>query len=97
LNRRQPSKRRKHSSAASVTSCSFTPRKLRCDTHHAGIQGKYLAAAVWFEFLTGLNPHAEGIRAGAISDEDAKFLSDIAHQVVTKGKRAVLEKTIPAQ
>jgi len=63
------------------------PQKLRCDTHHAGIQGKYLAAAVWFEFLTGLNSHAEGIKAGAISDEDAKFLSDIAHQVVTEGKR----------
>lgn len=73
------------------------PRRLRCDTHHAGIQGKYLAAAVWFEFLTALNPHAEGIRAGAISDEDAKFLSDIAHQVVTEGKRPALEKAIPAQ
>ncbi len=63
------------------------PQKLRCDTHHAGIQGKYLAAAVWFEFLTGLNPHAEGVRAGAIADQDARFLSDIAHQVVTDGKR----------
>jgi len=73
------------------------PQKLRCDTHHAGIQGKYLAAAVWFEFLTGLNPHAEGIKAGAISDEDAKFLSDVAHQVVTEGKRPALEKAIPAQ
>jgi len=40
----------------------------------------------------GLNPHAEGIKAGAISDEDAKFLSDIAHQVVTKGKRLALER-----
>ena len=34
------------------------PPKLSCDTHHAGIQGEYLAAAVWFEFLTGLNPYA---------------------------------------
>ena len=73
------------------------PQKLRCDKHHAGIQGKYLAAAVWFKFLTGLNPHAEGIKAGAISDEDAKFLSDIAHQVVTQGKRPALEKAISAQ
>ena len=67
------------------------PQKLRCDTHHAGIQGKYLAAAVWFELLTGLNPHAEGIKAGTISDEDAEFLSGIAHQVVTEGKRPSLE------
>ena len=70
---------------------------LRCDTHHAGIQGKYLVAAVWFEFLTGLNPHAEGNKAGAIPDEDAKFLSGIAHQVVTERKRPALEKAIPAQ
>ncbi len=66
--------------------------KLRCDTHHAGIQGKYLAAAVWFEFLTGMNPYAEGIQAGDISDKDAKFLSGIAHQVVSKGKRPSQER-----
>ncbi|HYW79381.1 MAG TPA: DUF4886 domain-containing protein [Thermoguttaceae bacterium] len=64
---------------------------LRCDTHHAGIQGKYLAAAVWFEFLTGLNPYAEGIAAGDLADADAKFLSGIAHQVVAEGKRAAIE------
>lgn len=63
------------------------PPKLHCDTHHAGIQGKYLAAAVWFEFLTGLNPHTEGIQVGDISDEDAEFLSGIAHKVVAEGKR----------
>ncbi len=68
------------------------PPKLRCDTHHAGMQGKYLAAAVWFEFLTGLNPYAEGIEAGDISDEDAKFLSGIAHQVVAEGKRPFKKK-----
>ena len=63
------------------------PRQLRSDTHHAGIQGQYLAAAVWFEFLTGLNPHTESIQAGSISDADVEFLSEIAHQVVTEGKR----------
>lgn len=49
------------------------PQRLRCDTHHAGIQGKYLAAVVWYEFLTGLNPRAEGINPGALSDKDAVF------------------------
>ena len=63
------------------------PPKLRCDTHHAGIQGKYLAAAVWFEFLTGLNPYEEGIQTEAVSDEDAKFLAGIAHKVVSEGER----------
>ena len=51
----------------------FKPSTLRCDTHHAGIQGEYLAAAVWFEFLTGLNPYAEGIKVQGIADEDAKI------------------------
>ncbi|MCH8192838.1 MAG: hypothetical protein IIA65_02335 [Planctomycetes bacterium] len=60
---------------------------LRCDTHHAGIHGEYLAAAVWFEFLTGLNPHAEGIRVRDLASEDAEFLSEIAHRVVGEGKR----------
>ena len=68
------------------------PRKLRHDTHHAGTRGKYLAAAVWFEFLTGSNPYAEGIEIERVSDEDAKFLSDIAHQVVAEGKRPALDR-----
>jgi hypothetical protein len=63
------------------------PPTLRCDTHHAGIRGKYLAAAVWFEFLTGLKPAAEGIQPGEISAEDARFLSEIAHKAVVRGKR----------
>lgn len=63
------------------------PPQLRCDTHHASIQGKYLAAAVWFEFLTGLNPYREGIEITGISDEDTKFLAGIAHQVVAEKKR----------
>ena len=67
------------------------PPKLSCDTHHAGIQGEYLAAAVWFEFLTGSNPYTEGISVPRVSDEDAKFLSGIAHQVVAEGKRPSLE------
>ncbi len=64
-----------------------TPPKLGCDTHHASLQGQYLAACVWFEFFTGQNSYAEGIRIDRISDEDAKFLSGIAHQVVAEGKR----------
>ncbi len=68
------------------------PPKLRCDTHHAGRRGKYLAAAVWFQFLTGVNPYDEGIKAGDISAGDAKFLSHIAHQVVAEGKRPEIEK-----
>lgn len=63
------------------------PPTLRSDTHHAGVQGCYLAGAVWFEFLTGLNVRDEGIEAKSVSEEDAKFLADIAHQVVTEGKR----------
>ncbi len=63
------------------------PPELRCDTHHAGIQGEYLAAAVWFEFLTGIDPYAEGIRVGKLPEDDAGFLSGIAHQVVSEGKR----------
>ena len=66
------------------------PPQLSCDTHHAGTQGEYLAAAVWFEFLTGLNPYTEGIRVGPISEEDAEFLSGIAHQVVAEKKRPEL-------
>ena len=68
------------------------PPTLHCDTHHAGIQGEYLAAAVWFEFLTGLNPHAEGIRVGDLASEDAEFLSAIAHRVVAEGKRPAISK-----
>ena len=68
------------------------PPALRRDTHHAGIQGEYLAAAVWFEFLTGLNPHREGIRAGDLTNEDAEFLSEIAHRVVAEGERPTLSK-----
>ena len=63
------------------------PPQLRCDTHHAGMQGKYLAAAVWFEFLTGLNPYTEGIQVGDLPDEDTEFLAEIAHQVVAEKKR----------
>ena len=70
---------------------STEPRQLRCDSHHAGPQGEYLAAAVWFEFLTGSNPYAEGLRVGKIADEDAKFLSEIAHQVVAEGKRPAVK------
>lgn len=68
------------------------PRQLRCDSHHAGVRGEYLAACVWFEFLTGLNPYAEGIRVDRISDEDAEFLSGIAHEVVAEGRRAIVER-----
>jgi len=67
------------------------PDKLGCDTHHAGIQGQYLAAAVWFEFLTGLSAHAEGIEVGNLSDEDVEFLSKVAHMVVAEGKRPAIE------
>ncbi len=67
------------------------PKQLRCDSHHAGVQGEYLAAAVWFEFLTGSNPYAEGIRVEKIAEEDAKFLSGIAHQVVAEGKRPAVK------
>ncbi len=67
------------------------PKQLRCDSHHAGVQGEYLAAAVWFEFLTGANAHAEGIRVGKIAEEDARFLSGIAHQVVAEGKRPAVK------
>lgn len=66
---------------------STSPSQLRCDTHHASLQGQYLAACVWFELFTGQNSYAEGIRVDRISDEDAKFLSEIAHQVVAEGKR----------
>ena len=67
------------------------PPELRCDTHHAGLQGEYLAACVWFEFLTGMNPYAEGIRMDRLAENDAEFLSGIAHQVVSEGKRPVQE------
>ncbi|MCZ7586701.1 MAG: DUF4886 domain-containing protein [Deltaproteobacteria bacterium] len=68
------------------------PRQLRCDSHHAGVRGEYLAACVWFAFLTGLNPYAEGIRVERISDEDAAFLSGIAHEVMAKGRRPAQER-----
>lgn len=63
------------------------PPELRCDTHHAGLQGEYLAACVWFEFLTGMNPYAEGILVDKLAEDEAEFLSGIAHQVVSEGKR----------
>jgi hypothetical protein len=56
--------------------------ELRCDTHHAGPLGKYLAAAVWLEFLTGRRPCEQGIQIPAVSDEQAKFLCDVAHRAL---------------
>lgn len=74
---------------------SSDPPRLKCDTHHAGIRGKYLAAAVWFEFLTGANVRAEGIRIETLTDEEAEFLSDIAHQVVAHRRRPSIEPGEP--
>ncbi|MHB8902187.1 MAG: DUF4886 domain-containing protein [Thermoguttaceae bacterium] len=85
----------KNSLCAGYSWSSAEPRQLRCDSHHAGPQGEYLAGAVWFEFLTGSNPFAEGIPAGKIADEDARFLSRVAHQVVAEGKRPAMNPVKP--
>lgn len=58
------------------------PPKIGFDSHHAGVRGKFLAAAVWFEFLTGLNICTEGLVAGELPAADVQFLSQIAHETL---------------
>ncbi len=81
--------RQEHSLCAGWSwNLSVTPPKLRRDTHHAGVRGKYLAAAVWFEFLTGLNVRTQRVKVANVSDDDAQFLDQVAHDAIEQRAEA---------
>ncbi len=67
------------------------PPVLQCDSHHASTQGKYLAAAVWYEFFTGLRVDSLPMQPGGITEEDRVFLARIAHEVVSEGRKPTIE------
>lgn len=61
----------------------FAP--LHRDTFHAQIpQGRYLLAAVWMEFLTGVNASASDFLPEGMRLEEKEFLDKIAQDAISK-------------
>ena len=58
---------------------------LTADTHHANSAGRYLAAAVWYEFLFGHSVVGNTFKPAQLSAADVAVLQRIAHQTVTDG------------
>lgn len=67
---------------------------LERDVSHAGPQGRYLAAAVWFQFFTGRNPYAAGLRVPDLDEEVQAFLSGVADDIVAGNQRPAMETEI---
>ncbi len=61
--------------------------KLNMDTHHAGIKGKYLGAAVWFEFFYGKDVREVAFLPEGLSASEAAFLREVAHEAVIARKK----------
>ncbi len=61
--------------------------KLNFDTHHANYAGEYLGGCVWFEFFFKEDARKIKFKPQKMSDEDAAFLRDIAHKVVSEGAK----------
>lgn len=61
--------------------------KLEKDAFHANAQGEYLLACVWFEFLFGTSVKGNAFVPADVDPADAAILQDIAHNVVSEGKR----------
>lgn len=59
--------------------------KLGYDGHHANMAGQFLGGCVWYEFLFGGDVTRNSFKPKEMSDEEAKFLRRIAHQIVTEG------------
>ena len=55
---------------------------LELDAHHASIAGRYLAAAVWYEFLFGHSVVGNTFTPQELSAADVAVLQRIAHQTV---------------
>ena len=64
-----------------------TEKTFFVDTHHANSAGEYLGGCVWFEFFFGRDARAVRFKPPQLSGEDAEFLKEIAHNVVTNGVR----------
>jgi len=60
-------------------------RKLGVDTHHANSGGEYLGGCVWFEFLFKEDVRKIKFKPQKITEDDAAFLRNIAHKVVSEG------------
>lgn len=58
------------------------------DTHHAGLAGEYLAACVWFEFLYQQSVVENTFVPRNLPAEDARFLRETAHRVVSSSARS---------
>jgi hypothetical protein len=68
-------------------------RKLGVDTHHANAAGEYLGGCVWFEFLFKEDVRKIKFHPQKVSEEDAAFLKNIAHKVVTEGAKPKAAET----
>jgi len=66
---------------------SWKDKKLNFDSHHANSAGEYLGGCVWFEFFFKEDVRKIKFKPQKMSDEDATFLRDIAHRVVTDNTR----------
>lgn len=62
-------------------------KKLGADTHHANIAGEFLGGCVWFEFFFKEDVRKNKFRPQKIGEEDAEFLRNIAHKVVSEGAK----------
>ncbi|HBC87906.1 MAG TPA: DUF4886 domain-containing protein [Lentisphaeria bacterium] len=59
-------------------------KKLTFDTHHANFAGEYLGGCVWFEFFFKEDVRKIKFKPSKMSEQDAAFLRDIAHKVVSE-------------
>ncbi len=60
-------------------------KKLGYDTHHANMKGEYLGGCVWFEFFYRADVRKATFKPPKLSEEDAVFLRDVAHKIVSEG------------
>jgi hypothetical protein len=67
-------------------------KTLGFDTHHANFAGEYLGGCVWFEFFFNEDARKIQFKPGKMSDQDAAFLREIAHKVVSEKARPKAEE-----
>jgi len=60
--------------------------ELRRDPNHLNARGCYLAGAVWYECLTGLDVTATTFAPEGMADDDAAFLRGVAHETTARAQ-----------
>ncbi len=60
-------------------------KTLGSDTHHANMAGEYLGGCVWLEFFFGGDVTKVKYKPAKLSENDAAFLRETAHNVMTGG------------